>query len=95
MDLAGVTLATLTPHLQTTFSVDAPGGAGLKLVEATSLGQPYQPGSREPFSLIFTGEVVLPQRVWLLTHPVLGETEIFLVPIQPEAGCQRYQAIFT
>lgn len=50
----------------------------------------------EPFSLVFLGppRPVLPQRMWDLSHPVLGTQAIFLVPIGPAEGRMRYEAVF-
>ena len=51
---------------------------------------------REPFALYFRGpmEFILPQRIYALAEDTLGEVEIFLVPIGPDAAGQRYEAIF-
>lgn len=50
----------------------------------------------EPFSLVFLGPLapVLPQRTWALEHPVLGTHEVFLVPLGPQEGRMRYEAVF-
>jgi hypothetical protein len=49
----------------------------------------------EPYSLVFIGDVVLEQRIYALTHPVLGALEIFLVPIGPDpSGRLQYEAVF-
>jgi hypothetical protein len=51
---------------------------------------------RAPFSLLFTseGDLVLPQRMYALRHPVLGLHVIFLVPIAKAGGEVTYEAIF-
>lgn len=54
---------------------------------------------RQPFSLLFRGpaEPVLPQAIYRIEHPRLGELDLFLVPIGPEPdGDARilYEAIF-
>jgi hypothetical protein len=68
----------------------------LRLVEAESLGEPHSPGFRPPFSLIFSGprEPIVPQGTYPLHHETLGELELFLVPLQPDAAGARYQSIF-
>ncbi len=68
----------------------------LRLAEASAWGAP-QNGGRQPFSLIFHGpmEPVMWQRIAPVSHAELGEMEIFLVPIGPERGVMRYQAVFS
>ncbi len=82
------------PHQQTMFDWE---GVPLSLVQVERLApQPHAPRT-DPFALIFTGPTsrVLDQRTYLLSHPSLGELEIFLVPIGPgREGPVRYQAVF-
>jgi hypothetical protein len=52
---------------------------------------------RTPFTLTFTGPSGdhLPQGVYDLQHPTLGQLAIFLVPIGPRGdGRHRYEAVF-
>lgn len=61
-------------------------------------------GAFSRFALEFTSAVVpgadgapgeaLPQRTYLLGHPVLGEHPIFLVPIASDGLRARYEAVF-
>jgi len=53
-------------------------------------------GIRQPFSLIFSGTpgVVLPQRIYTLTHEVMGTVDIFLVPVGATPAETQYQAVF-
>ena len=55
-----------------------------------------RPGIRPPFSLMFTGagDLILPQRIYQLTHPEMGELAIFLVPLGKGENGARYQATF-
>jgi hypothetical protein len=70
------------------------------LVEATlgsdlgGLGPEGQ--ERRQFSLVFRGPAtqVLPQRTYGITHEELGELELFLVPLGPDAEGMRYEAAF-
>jgi hypothetical protein len=87
----------------TDFRVVAAGApVGLKLVEALDLGPKperlVKPGNRaSAFSLRFRGpgEPYLPQRMWTLQHPQLGELAgVFLVPIGREDDGFLYEAIF-
>jgi hypothetical protein len=54
------------------------------------------PDLRPPFSLIFIGpgDMILPQRLYQLTHEEMGEVTIFLVPIGKDDRGVLYQAIF-
>ena len=68
------------------------------LVSVSSLGVSIGTGCREePFSLIFRGPLspVAEQRSYVVTNETLGQMEIFLVPIGPDAQGMRYEAIFT
>lgn len=67
----------------------------LTLTEATAIRN-YASAARAPFSLFFTsqGDAVLPQRMYVLRHTVLGLLSIFLVPIAGTKEKVTYQAIF-
>ena len=72
----------------------------LELVEVADLGAEgaaAAPSRRRPFSLIFRapGGVYLPQRIYALEHPTLGRLMLFLVPLGPDQGGMRYQAVFS
>jgi hypothetical protein len=103
-DLGALTLEHFSGHVGDTFTVGAlvdPTGApatlAIKLAEAEQLGPAPSDDQREPFSLMFTGpmETMLMQGIHQLEHADLGELGIFLVPVQPDHGQARYQAIFT
>jgi hypothetical protein len=46
---------------------------------------------------VFRGpqDVSLPQRIYRVEHAGIGAFEIFLVPIGPDEGGHRYEAVFT
>ena len=70
----------------------------LQLVSVKELGAASQPGFRNPFSLHFLGPVsrqYLPQHTYQMVNEKLGTFDIFVVPLGPEAGRMRYEAIFT
>jgi ribosomal protein S18 acetylase RimI-like enzyme len=70
----------------------------LTLAAVKELGNPYIPGGRRPFSLIFTNprtDAYLPQATYLLEHAQLGLFELFLVPLGPDQPGMRYEVIFT
>ena len=91
--------ATFAAHLNSAFEVveAAEPGLQLDLFEVRELGyQPHAPRP-DPFVLTFVGppDRLLDQRIHRLSHPVLGELEIFLVPIGPGGDARlRYEAVF-
>lgn len=69
----------------------------LELVDASPLGAGSSEAQRQPFSLVFraAGGELVPQRIYQVEHDSLGAHDIFLVPIGPDGGGMRYEAIFT
>jgi hypothetical protein len=68
----------------------------LTLSELQKLGNALREGGA--FSLIFAapaGSPIAVQAIYPLEHPTLGALELFVVPIQPKDGQQRYEVIFT
>lgn len=87
------------PHLNQIFTIQLDGiePIVLELVLVTEKGAGFRPGTRRPFSLLFLGSVssqYLLQHMYRLEHSELGALDIFLVPLGPEAGRMRYEAIF-
>ncbi|WP_266158295.1 DUF6916 family protein [Dyella silvatica] len=88
-------------HLNETFSValDNAGQAPFVLVEARPLqhmGAPIPGMVRAPFSLLFRNDsaILLPQKIYQMTHGSIGEFGIFLVPIARDREGFIYQAVF-
>jgi hypothetical protein len=75
------------------FTLRGDSGAPLRLLEVSPV---VTSGSWESFSLVFSGpsDVPLDQRVHVLDHGQLGELELFLVPLEPDAGELRYESVF-
>ncbi len=70
----------------------------LTLVEAAALTvNPFPGMMRAPFMLIFrSGQaVILPQRIYRLSHDRLGTLDLFLVPIGRDVQGALYQAVFS
>ena len=65
----------------------------LKLVEVT---ERKLTSNQEVFSLIFSGpgDHFLEQRLYNMSHKVLGEGAIFLVPVAQDASGYTYEAVF-
>lgn len=57
---------------------------------------PAAPGAREGFRLMLDGpaEPVLAQGMHPVELPGTGRIPLFLVPVQPEGGRARYEAVF-
>ena len=71
------------------------GTLPVKLSEARPLGA--RPESiREPFSLAFVAgrPLRLPQGIYKMRHPSLGEMEIFLVQVAADQTSSTFEAVF-
>ena len=81
------------PHLSTPFGVEQPLNLELLLAGVEDRSNT----GVEQFSLYFTGPESpwLPQGTYTLRHAVLGENEIFLVPLGPHDGLMQYQSAFS
>jgi hypothetical protein len=88
-----LTLADFIPHLHTRFKVADKDDDELELTSATDRSN----AQLVQFSLIFTGVAspYLPQGVYELTHPRMGNLELFLVPVGPDLTGMRYEAVFS
>lgn len=70
-----------------------------RLISVKTIGhKPENPDRRWSFSLIFHipyKEQYLIQRMYPVSHPVMGQLDLFLVPLGPDETGMRYEAIFT
>lgn len=92
--MSGVlTLNEFAPYLHTRFRVGQYEGYELELTEVIDRSN----AQLEQFSLIFTGipSPWLPQGLYKLAHSQMGEYELHLVPIGPDAAGMRYEAAFS
>lgn len=94
-----IKLDFFSPHVNGIFTVMLDGDLmfPITLIEATALAVREFPGrTRDPFQLKFRGDesILLNQCIHKLKHEVLGNLEIFLVPIGQEDGHFIYQAIY-
>lgn len=90
-----LTIEAFRPCLQKTFRLSGDGAAlDLVLAEIEDLGDGY---NRRAFSLLFTAppKPVMPQAIYRLDNAATGPIDVFLVPLGPEQGQFRYQAVFT
>ena len=71
----------------------------LRRADATDVGDAKawaKEHGRAPFSLLFHSRLPdhTPQQIFGVKHDDLGEFELFLVPIGPDAEGHRYEAVF-
>jgi hypothetical protein len=93
------TAAEFAKHVNTNFRVEfeSPGSIELKLIAVTPRkSEPNEQAGMERFSAVFTGpaDIFLPQGTYRVTHPEMGEFYVFLVPLAPDAGVFRYEAVY-
>jgi hypothetical protein len=86
-------------HLNTTFrvQVNAPKPVDLTLVAVESRpSEAKEEQGMERFSVFFSGspEFLLPQSLYRLVHPEMGEFEIFLVAVAQESTGFQYEAVY-
>jgi hypothetical protein len=80
-------------QLNTTFQItDVADGPAITLIEVTERNDSPR---LDQFSLIFRGPVShgLIQRSYAMAHQALGNLMLFLVPLGPDEGMMRYQAV--
>jgi hypothetical protein len=95
LDLATATAQAFLPLVNTPFTLVSPGSGAALLLESVETRGAVQ-GFRVPFSLVFTLDknVAQQQGTQRLSHALLGEFELFLVPIRGTATHARYEAVF-
>lgn len=95
------TIETFAAHVGSTFELLLEGAQHLSLTlgaaELIPTTNPAAVMARPPFSLIFRppAGLAFAQGTYLLRHATLGTLELFLVPVQPDAGGPRLEAVFT
>jgi len=93
--LETLNLSSFSEHLNTKFRIRPDESTVLEteLIVAEDLGSTPR---QERFSLIFRGPLqpLLPQRVYRIEHDVMGNFELFLVPIGAEEDGISYEAVF-
>lgn len=98
-DAGELTVAAFADRVGETFRIRGAEDrvVDVTLSEATAFGEAPAPEQRAPFSIIFSGpaDAILPQAIYTIEHAEIGETELFLVPLQPNAAGAQYQAIFS
>jgi hypothetical protein len=90
---------SFSQHLNTKFrvKVDSAEPVELELVDVVvRKSEPNEQEEMERFSTFFYGpaSLFLPQQTYDLVHPELGESQIFLVPIEQDTRGIKYEAVF-
>jgi len=100
MSLETLTRNDFAPHVGTDFTLpgtEESAPIDFKLTEATPLtNRPYPGQTRDPFQLMFRvgAQDIYPQGMYRLTHPTMGEHDIFLVPAARTDAGVDYCATF-
>lgn len=95
----GLVFEDFKDRVGSAFTVSELGISGIALtLEEATLLPIYKgaPSPRPPFSLIFIGtaEQFLPQKLYELRHPIMGQVTLFLVPVGKDERGIQYQALF-
>jgi hypothetical protein len=71
------------------------GGEPLELVLSSCDQSAHARPDHPAFALLFhaAGPDHLPQQIFTLSHPDLGDFDLFLVPLGPEGDRMRYEAV--
>lgn len=96
LDLGAVRAEDFTPHIESAFTAMVPTGGDFALT-LVDVCRGAGGVTREQFTLTFEGGPNPPVRQGILhlDHDVLGELDLFVVPIGPgRDGRQRYEAVF-
>ncbi len=97
-----LTLSSFSKHLNSTFEIDTDSTDPIiaSLIEAKKLASQSPNESsvtdRSPFSLVFrcNKDVFLEQKIYKMRHKLMGNLEIFLVPVGNGKDGLLYEAVF-
>ena len=94
-----MTINDFHPHKSTKFSIqcgDESVPHEMELIDIEELKNSRMEGQNKGFVLTFRSlsNGILPQKIYTLSHEILGEVQIFMVPIGPDEKGQRYEAVF-
>jgi len=93
------TEAEFSKQVNTKFQVlvDAPQPIELTLVSVKARKiEAHEEAGMERFSAMFMGpsEIFLPQQTYRVSHPEMGEFDVFLVALGPDPEGFRYEAVY-
>ncbi len=83
------------PHVNEAFVLPLEDGTSLEFI-LTQVKRHRDNDVQRTFSLLFLGKFagVLPQQICRLSHPRLGELDLFLVPLQQNRDGVLYESVF-
>ena len=92
------TEADFAKNVNTTFQIQLDQKpVDLKLIGVSSRpSEPNEPEDMERFSALFSGPLdsFLPQQMYRMIHPQMGEFDIFLVAVGQESHGFTYEAVY-
>jgi hypothetical protein len=97
LDLATVRREEFAACLDQDFEiVFADATLPVKLIDVKQWGPDQPPNIRQPFTLTFgvARSLQLPQGIYKMRNPSLGEMEIFLVQVAADANSSTIEAVF-
>ena len=79
-----------------TIELEAGEGRFQAKVDSVNLLRQNPGQQRQPFSVELLADIAdsHAQQVYQLSHPILGELTLFVVPLGPEKGGMLYQVVF-
>lgn len=96
IDSAKLTPADFEGRVEDEFRISTPEGeVALKLTGVLRLGQALREGGAFSLTFLSPPGPFLPQAIYPLHNAALGTVELFLVPLGPKDGGNRYEAVFT
>ena len=89
-------MATFSAHLNSVFTLRNQKGqtSDVTLKSVYDWRAAGNRGSKECFSLVFSGAAILHQDTYSVTHPSLGSFSMLLAPSGTNKGGQKYEAVF-
>lgn len=69
----------------------------LELIQVDRMSQAQAPDGNEAFAVVFQSArpEPIPQRIYHMSNPQMGELELFIVPIGKDETGVRYEAVFS
>jgi hypothetical protein len=91
--------ASFAKNVNTNFRVELDGAnpIDLKLTAVTPRRtEPNEAEGMERFSAVFSGplDFFLPQQIYHVVHPEMGEFDVFLVAVGRDAESYQYEAVY-
>lgn len=98
METHELTLDVWAGLIGESFSLQFEDGSSVDLRVTAAESVPGAPGRNAgTYSVLLAGpeDPFLPQQMWPLSHPEIGEHQIFLVPIGRDDSGYQYEAVFS